>query len=192
MAILITEAAMKKILTIFCLFFLLCFYTAYPVYANNIGEEDGTDWNSWDMSTKANYINGFMSASCFVAGNNDDIMLLFHDPNSGIVGTIKYDEKEFNRLKKRNEILLRYCIIGISVGQIKDGLNLFYEDFKNRQIRLSLTIYVIRKQIEGSSNEEMEAIIQFLRRNFKEPWYGGVPEFEYKDKFGEKHNISFP
>lgn len=93
-------------------------------------------------------------------------------------------EREYRRSQ---EWLTHYSIIGITNGQIVDGLNLFYDDFRNRQIKLTDAIYVIRKQILGASKEEIEAITEWLRtldRDFN--------KLRYKDKEGNIRHADFP
>ncbi len=182
---------MKKIiLTISCIL-LLC----PSLYAKSISDNDGNDWNSWDISKKISYVKGFISASCFVSNNNDDdFRLILCDPKTTVSKVLCPDnsEREYNIRKKKNDVLKRYCITDISIGQLIDGLNLFYKDFRNRQIRLNLSVYIVRKQIEGAPNEEIETILLFLRKTFKESFYGGVPGLKYKDKSGIEHAIPFP
>jgi len=85
--------------------------------------------------------------------------------------------KEINPKRKnifsRNEIdlilchqdddLKRYGLYEITVGQLVDGFDLLYSDFKNKQIVMRDAIYVVKKQIKGASPEEIEALLQYLR-----------------------------
>jgi len=93
-------------------------------------------------------------------------------------------EREYRNSRER---LTHYNIIGITNGQIVDGLNLFYDDFRNRQIKLTDAIYVIKKQILGASKEEIEAITEWLRdpdRNYEKR--------RYKDKEGNLKFADWP
>jgi hypothetical protein len=47
-----------------------------------------------------------------------------------------------------------------------------YEDFKNRRIKIQDAIYAVRKQIRGTTEEEVEAVLQFLRSEKK---WGEIP-----------------
>lgn len=179
---------------------LLVLSVSSPLYAKSISEIDGNEWNSWDKSSKGNFIIGYISGSCFTAdNNNDDVSLAWRDPENptgAVIGTIigirKMTEEEFKLAKKKNELLKRYCITGISVSQLVDGLDTFYRDFKNRSIRVNISIYVVRKQIQGASDEELGTVINFLRRMSNETVYGGVPGLKYKNSSGEELEVSFP
>jgi hypothetical protein len=61
-----------------------------------------------------------------------------------------------------------------------------YEDFKNRRIKIQDAIYVVRKQIRGTTEEEVEAVLQFLRSEKK--W----EKYLYKNKAGVEVTIDFP
>lgn len=164
------------------------------LFAKSISDDDGNDWNSSDTNTKISYMKGFISSSCFVASNNDDIGLTLIDPSSvvsKIIGSA-ISEQEYKMRKKKNDTLKRYCITDIPIGQIIDGLNVFYKDFKNRQIRLDLSVYIVRKQIEGASNQEIETILLFSRKTVKDAYYGGVPNLKYKDNYGIEREVTFP
>ncbi len=178
----------KLILTALCIFLLST--TSYA----DISDDDGNNWNSWDRYIKVIYVKSFMSASCFVSSNNEDPVAGFCNPTSPIGKTLCPDltVERYNWEKKRNDTLKRYCIMELSVGQIADGLDVFYKDFRNRQIRMNSAVYVVRKQIEGSPNEEIEAILLFLRKTFKDTWYGVVPSLKYKDTSGIEHEVTFP
>jgi len=78
----------------------------------------------------------------------------------------RYSRDEVSLLLEREhrnsrEWLTHYSIIGITNGQIVEGLNLFYDDFRNRQIKLPDAAYVVRKQILGASKKEIEAITEW-------------------------------
>ena len=42
-----------------------------------------------------------------------------------------------------------------------------YKDFKNKGIRISDAIYVVKRQIEGTSPEDIEKILIYLRSNYE-------------------------
>jgi len=93
-------------------------------------------------------------------------------------------EREY---RKSREWLTHYSIIGITNGQIVDGLNLFYDDFRNRHIKLPDAIYIIRKQILGASKEEIEAIMEWRRNPNRDS-----NKLIYKDKEGNLKLADFP
>ena len=57
--------------------------------------------------------------------------------------------------------------LNTSIIQIVDGLDVFYEDFKNRKIFVSEAINFVVLQIAGVPSDEMEKMIEEARRNVK-------------------------
>ena len=57
----------------------------------------------------------------------------------------------------------KYSFNNIRVRQIEEGLDQLYGDFRNTNILLTDAIYVVKKQITGSSPEQIEKILQVLR-----------------------------
>lgn len=79
-------------------------------------------------------------------------------------------------------------LVNISSDQIIDGLNILYRDFRNRNILLVDAVYVIKKQITGSSPEDIERILLYLRSDRKEDGH-----LRIKDEKGKTIRIiSFP
>lgn len=67
-----------------------------------------------------------------------------------------------------SETVKAYAIIarkraGVSPTQLRDGLDVFFEDFRNRAISVDLAAYVVMCQIGGMSQGEVDALIARLR-----------------------------
>jgi len=77
--------------------------------------------------------------------------------------------------------------LGVTVGRLKEGLNRFYEDFKSLQIKITEAIHLVKRQINGASNKEIEAITLFLRSPDKDH-----QKLIYQDKDGETIQPQFP
>ena len=69
---------------------------------------------------------------------------------------IKENNNYLNQLQK-------YCLYNISVGQFIDGLDKFYQDFRNRDIRIGNAIYIVHRQIMGADDETIKRIIKYLK-----------------------------
>ena len=52
----------------------------------------------------------------------------------------------------------------VTVGQILDGLDKFYDDYRNRKILMSLGVSIVLDYISGKSEQEMTRLIETLRR----------------------------
>jgi len=171
---------------------------------------DGNTWVSWTALQKLSFLTGFISASSHVIW--EGINEVYYSSN---FGAIEYNDKKAQKVwgvfydtekKKKttftrqevslaldsvitnnNQGLYKFNVFNITIGQLNEGLDLFYNDFKNKQIKLSSAIYVVKKQIEGASVEEIDTLSQWLR--------GGSKDFSkrfYIDKEGKKKFISFP
>lgn len=201
---------MKKI---FLLFFIIAIYTV-PCLSNaevtDVGKFDGHAWQTWDTSRKLIYISGVIACGNYIVEQNfvrynisyekdydEDKALLLRYPSLNKSKAKKksvYTQKEVNMMleydkRDRNSGLLRYLIIGITNSQIVEGLNQLYSDFKNRQINLREAIYVVKKQIKGASEEEIQAILEYLRATEDERDFY---KLYYKDKMGKAKWASFP
>lgn len=71
--------------------------------------------------------------------------------------------------------------------QIADGLDAFYKDPKNRHIRISDAIFVVKKRTGGSSVEELNAILSYLRDEKKDK-----DKLLYRNKEGGSESAMFP
>lgn len=111
---------------------------------------DGNDWNKSDKDWKIGYVEGFVNGG--------------HSMFTGIVLVGDKPDKK----------LINYVINRVTLGQLIDGIDSLYLDFKNRNIPLVFAIYVVNKQIKGTSQDDIERILLWLRTGGK---------WENKDKF---------
>lgn len=129
---------------------------------------DGDDWTGFPETIKLGYIMGFQSGTY-----------------SMIIGN--YQKNAKNRdAKALNGQLVQYFIGNMSPGQIISGLDSLYGDFKNKQIKLIYAAYIVKKQINGASSEEIEAILQYLRSNMDSS------KLYFIDKDGKKKKVDLP
>ena len=136
--------------------------------AKNIIDMDGDDWTGFAEAIKIGYILGFQSGTYGV-----------------IIGNLQKNAK--NRDSKAwNNQLVQYYLGKITVGQIINGLDVLYGDFKNKQIKLVYAVYIVKKQINGASSEEIEAILQYLRSNMDSS------KLYFIDKDGKKKKVDLP
>jgi hypothetical protein len=169
---------------------------------SDVNQYDGNEWRQWDSPKKYNFIAGFISATGCVISNNVNSLddkynsaqawdLYLSYVADGQKQKKAFSHKEVKLLLNQttewnNDNLYRYAIIEITNGQLVEGLNLLFDDFKNKQIKVRDAIYVVKKQIKGASPEEIEATLQYLRadKDLKKLWY--------TDKDGGKKYLTFP
>lgn len=199
---------MQRLLLI-VLFFSLFSHLAFAE-KEDIGDFDGNSWLGWSTEKKLSFLSGFLSAAGYIVSANQDGTYYcasftssdYDSDKAGNAWTIFYysDKKKkatFSRREvalmldsdiiNRNERLSPYGVYGITIGQLYEGLNLFYGDFKNKQLKLPVAIYVVKKQIKGASAEEIEAIVQWLRDDSKD-----FRKRFFIDKEGKKKFVAFP
>lgn len=135
----------KKIFLIICCLILI----KSLAYADS-QNPDGNDWKTLDKDWKIGYVNGFVDGT-----------------NGMFLGIYSIGERPDKKL-------LGYVITGVTLGQLIDGIDSLYLDFKNRSIPLVFAIYVVNKQIKGTSQDDIERILLWLRSGDK---------WENKDKY---------
>lgn len=136
---------LKKAVVIIC-----CLVIVRSLALADSQNPDGNEWNTWNKDMKINYVHGFID------GTNGMFLGIFaigETPNSNLAG---------------------YVITGMTLGQLMDGINTLYLDFKNRSVPLVYAIYVVNKQIKGTSQDDIEKILLWLRSGGK---------WENKNKF---------
>jgi hypothetical protein len=197
----------KLVIILFLIFSIPCLSSAETA---DISKYAGNDWQAWDSLRKHYFISGFISGSGYIIENNFagynispakdyDAKKAFSlrypslDKSKG-KKKIVYSRNEVDMVleydkRSRNSTLLNYEIAKITNGQIVEGLNQLYSDFKNRQIILQEAIYVVKKQISGASDEEIQAIFEYLRATESDR---NLDKLLYKDKMGNTKFASFP
>jgi hypothetical protein len=174
-----------------------------------ISEFDGNDYLGWPQVRKLSFLSGFLLANSniisenkmapfycsFLFSNNykpEEAQKIWETLFEGKKRKASFTKQEVALLLDyeligRNQTLERYEIYGITVGQLNEGLNLFYNDFRNKQIKLFPAIFLVKKQISGTSSEEIEATIEWLRGEGKD-----FNKRFYLTKDGKKKYINFP
>lgn len=193
---------MKQVIFAVIICLLLC-----PIAAiaekYDLNSLDGSDWSEWASTQKHAFISGYLAGSSYVVQYNQQNTDENYDNEKVSKAYLSYllpdQKKPKNSFSRKDVDMIVYnikddfnsslnscTIYGITNGQIVEGLNSFYTDFKNKQIKLKDSIHVVKKQINGSSTEEIEAVLQYLRSG-KE--FG---KLLYTDKDGKKKYARFP
>ncbi len=71
-------------------------------------------------------------------------------------------------VKQCANIINRFAIFNMGYTQLQEGLDNFYKEFKNKQIKIHDAIYVVRKQIEGQLPGDIERLLVWLRQGKKD------------------------
>jgi hypothetical protein len=55
----------------------------------------------------------------------------------------------------------------VTTGQLVDGLDEFFKDYRNRKILISNGVWIVLRSISGMPQDELEKMIESYRRNAK-------------------------
>jgi len=140
------------------LFFLLLFIF-FIVPSHTVAGENRRDGNWWrgeDKYARITYVTGFF-----------DGMDLGH----------RFSYWEFTNKKELEDCIYKvitsydnFCdkyFKNVTNGQIVDGLDSFYADFRNRSIVVHSAVWVVVNSIAGTPKKTIDALIENLRRNAK-------------------------
>jgi hypothetical protein len=111
---------------------------------------DGNWWNEGDRQLKLSYILGFFDGMDLGAGFS--FWKFIDDP---CAARAKDSYKEYSAKYSEN----------VTNGQLVDGLDEFYKDYKNRKTILSQSVWIVLKSIAGTPKDELEKLIENKRRN---------------------------
>ncbi len=66
--------------------------------------------------------------------------------------------------KSFNEYTEKY-LNNVTSGQLIDGLNSFYSDYRNRRIRVQVAVWLVASSIAGTPEAELNKMIENWRKN---------------------------
>jgi hypothetical protein len=127
-----------------------------PPTTQAINRRDGNWWRGLESMWKTVYVTGFF----------DGIQMGNRFSYWGFVD----DEKSSACLSKVDASAAEYSkkyLSNITVGQVGDGLNEFYEDYRNRSLLVVDATWLVLNEISGKPRAEMDAMIEYYRKNAK-------------------------
>ena len=106
-------------------------------------DSDGSYWREHAEGAKTQYVMGYISAMAF-AQMNSGFVCMFVDP------------------KKAEAV--NFCVStaqgfdfnNITVGQLVNGMDTFYKDFRNFPVPLPMAMRLVRDEIKGRTPEDVE------------------------------------
>lgn len=134
-----------------------------------LGEADGNDWlkgpdDLYQKYYRNGYIVGVM-AGVYAANIEADkvataIKLLENERAENKNGK---PDLVMDLLKDAQERIEGLKMIGITIGQVTDGMNVFYSEFANRRIKIFDGVFIVKMQIDGRDPDLIQAQIRYLR-----------------------------
>jgi hypothetical protein len=123
-------------------------------------ELDGYSWEKLDASFKLGWVSGYAKAMDFAGG----IQM------STCASNMPLYQKEWPNLDPK-DILDKMCLSdtqfdydGIAMGQLVDGIDAFYRDYRNKQLEVGWAIQYARDSIKGKPAQELDAEVALWRR----------------------------
>lgn len=134
---------------------VIIFITYSSLSYSNDEPRNGNYWREMDYSSRLDYVVGFF----------DGIHLGYEFSYWGLNSENGPDcnVEVYNSFS-------RYCgffLKNVTNDQIVDGLNEFYQDYRNRSIRVPDAIWIVLNMIAGVDNSALEEMIKNFRRNAK-------------------------
>lgn len=134
---------------------LICLLVTLPSLSTaEDGRRDGNWWNIQDQSARAAYIVGFFD---------------------GMTLGQRFSYWSFAKNKKMNACLEKVLdsyteysskyFNNVTNGQIVDGLNSFYADYRNRRIKIADAVWLVVNGIAGTPQKELDTMTESWRRN---------------------------
>jgi hypothetical protein len=162
-------------------FFVVLSLVGYG-YAAGVEDLDGNDWVNMDKVSKMSFAGGFLVGSSYVIKENTVPLPNSYNPEEAsklyFDGYIGGERKRLSRQEidimlhrveaSRNEKLKNYSISKIRWYDITEALDTLYNISKNRSIKVTDAIYVVKKQTEGVSQNEIERILKYLLEGKKD------------------------
>lgn len=136
------------------------FLTALLIAASSVVSSadirhDGNWWQTQGDASKATYIGGFFDG--MYLGGNFAIWKYINGTKAQVAATAQASEAYDDYIK-------RY-FSNVTVGQIKDGLDGFYADFRNRRILIHGAIWLVSNGIAGTPEEEIKRLTESWRKS---------------------------
>lgn len=186
--------------TIFALCIALCLALLPP--AASAAELDGVMWKSWSTATKKIFLAGFMTAADYISvrqvpsylGDSKTITLARYSDYADLAHNRRerYSAGEVTALLNfvRNEQfndLKRFKLSALTMDELILGIDRFYGEYRNSAIKITDSFYFVKRKLEGTTDEELQAVLQHLRNPDTK-----AAEILFTDRRGEIGLATFP
>ena len=142
---------MKRII-ILAVVLLACLFIV-PTFAQTSSERDGNWWREQSKDFKYAYVVGIFDG--LEVGYDFSYLDFGESPEDK--ACLSKVEASFNKHR------VRY-LKNVTNGQVVDGLNELYSDYKNRRIKIRAAFFLVLQSIAGLSKDELQKEIELQRR----------------------------
>lgn len=123
---------------------------------------DGYKWTSFDRSWKLGFATGFLWG--VVTATSEGVGRLQRFASMAIFKTAEVDPKTKEYVDETpGDFLKRLDLSEITSGQIVDGLDNFYKDYRNMTILVEEAIWIVKLEIRGAPQEFIDEEARLLR-----------------------------
>jgi hypothetical protein len=151
--------------SLFCptqaIFLLLLFLAVVPSRAAD-GTRDGNWWREVPQAAKSGHLVGFFDGMDL---GKEFLVLGIETTATGGVAGKGLDPAARSAFHKSYMAVWEKYMNRVTNGQISDGLDKFYDDYRNRRISTSNAVYIVLNFIGGRSEREMTTMIESFRKN---------------------------
>jgi hypothetical protein len=142
------------------LIFGLIFFLLLALPINAIREQephDGYWWADWNDSFRLGYVIG-------LSGGISHCDLAFNGLCDRFISDSTSLDDCKNILLLYRDFLLEFEIRDITCGQMRDGISALYEDYRNKRLLAINLLSVVKMQVAGKSEAEINSVLQGLRQ----------------------------
>jgi hypothetical protein len=125
-----------------------------PVRNESNRDRDGNWWISQEQLAKYSYMVGFFDG--MELGENFSIW--------GMMKTPTADPAVGKAVSSYDQFSNKY-LTNVTNGQVVQGLDEFYSDYRNRRIKVASGVWIVLNEISGKSKDEMQKLIETYRKN---------------------------
>ncbi len=132
------------------LFILLMISPTARDQAND--RRDGNWWRAQSVNTRYAFMTGFLDG--LYLGNDFSYWGLTNSKGECVEPIAKSFSDNITKF-----------VSGVTNAQLSDGLDSFYEDYRNRRIRVDHGVWLVLNEISGKPKDDMDRMIENWRRN---------------------------
>lgn len=122
----------------------------------------------WWVGSSDNFRLGFATgyAMAMVRVSDTEGFQCIANNNGGTIPQ-KYTDDLAKIIKQCTEDpkIARYDFGKITIGQLSDGVDEFYKDFRNKNIDINQAMFYVRDQLKGKSSKELEDELELWRHS---------------------------
>lgn len=135
---------------------LISMLTPLRCFAADAGSHDGTWWGNMSHESKLGYILGYWDGEL----SAHSACTFFWQFQPALAPTKACG----NFIESREKVVESAPSWKGTAGQVEEGLNALYSDYRNRLVQVQHALIIVNHQISGEPDEEIQKMIEFWRK----------------------------